>query len=83
MKIVKSLEESGLSIMFISKTIKNEAKEQKGGFLGMLLGTSGASLLGNRLTGKSVKAKKTEKGVRGVGEGTIIVGHHFQCRLIF
>ena len=63
MKIVKSLEESGLSIMFISKTIKNEAKEQKGGFLGMLLGTSGASLLGNRLTGKSVKAKKTEKGV--------------------
>ena len=63
MKIVKSLEESGLSIMFISKTIKNEAKEQKGGFLGMLLGTSGASLLGNRFTGKSVKAKKTEKGV--------------------
>ena len=34
------------------KQLKNEAKEQKGGFLGMLLGTLGASLLGNLLTGK-------------------------------
>ena len=38
-KIVKSLEESGLLIKRISETIKNEAKEQKGGFLSMLLGT--------------------------------------------
>ena len=43
MKIVKSLEESGLLIKSVSETIKNEAKEQKGGFLGMLLGTLGAS----------------------------------------
>ena len=43
MKIVKSLEESGLLKIGVSKTIKNEAKEQKGGFLGMLLGTFGAS----------------------------------------
>ena len=37
-----------------SKTIKNETKEQKGGFLGMLLGTLGASLLGNLLSGKAI-----------------------------
>ena len=52
LKIVKSLEESGLLIKGISKTIKNEAKEQKGGFLGILLGTSGARLLGKLLTCK-------------------------------
>ena len=52
MKTVKSLEEPGLLIKTISKTIKNKAKEQKGRFLGMLLGTLGASLLGNLLTGK-------------------------------
>ena len=52
MKMVKLLEVSGLLIKGISKTIKNKAKEQKGGFLGMLLGTLEASLLGNLLTGK-------------------------------
>ena len=52
MKIVKSLEEQALLIKGISKTIENEAKEQKGGFLGVLLGTLVASLLGNLLTGK-------------------------------
>ena len=57
MKIVKSLEESGLLIKDVSKTIENEAKEQKGRFLGMLLCTLGGSLLGNLLTGKRVKAK--------------------------
>ena len=46
-KIVKSLEESGLLIKSISEKIKNEAKEQKGGFIRMLLSTFGASLLGN------------------------------------
>ena len=46
-------EESGLLIKGVSEIIKNEAKEQKGRFLGMLLGTLGASLLGNLLTGKS------------------------------
>ena len=53
MKIVKSLEGSGLLITGISKTIKNEAKEQKGGFVGMLLGTLVVILLGNQLTGES------------------------------
>ena len=56
MKIVKSLQESGLLIKSVSQTIKNEAREQNGGFLRMLLGTLGASLLGNLLTGKGAIA---------------------------
>ena len=52
MKIVKSLESSGLFIKGVSETIQNEAKEQKGGFISMLLGTLEASLLGNLLTSK-------------------------------
>ena len=54
MKIVKSLEESGLLIKWVIETIKNEPKIQKGGFLSMFLGTLGASLLGNLLTSKGV-----------------------------
>ena len=50
--IVKSLEESGLLIKDVSETIKNEAREHKGRIFIMLLGTIGASLLGNLLTGK-------------------------------
>ena len=52
MKIVKSLEDSGLLIKRFSETIQNEGKEQKGGFLSMLLSTLGASSLGNILAGK-------------------------------
>ena len=74
MKIVKSLEESGLLKKGVSVLIKNEAKEQKGGFLGMLLGTLGASLLGNLLTGK---------GTVRAGEGIVTAGQDFQCHLIF
>ena len=55
-KIVKFPEESGLLIKDFNETIKNEAKEQKGRFIGMLLGTLGASLLGNLLTGKGAIA---------------------------
>ena len=55
LKIFKSLEESDLLVKSDSETIENEAKEQKGGFISMLLGTIGASLLGNLLTGKRVK----------------------------
>ena len=54
MKIIKSLKESGLLMKGVSKTIKNEAKKQKSGFLSMVLGTLGASLLGNLLAGKGV-----------------------------
>ena len=67
MKIIKSLEESGLLIKVVSKTIGNKAKEQKGGFLGKLLGTLGASFLGNLLTGKR----------------TIRADKDFSCLLIF
>ena len=52
MQLVKSLEESGLLINSVIQIIKNESKEQKSGFAGMLLVTLGASLLGNLLTGK-------------------------------
>ena len=51
MKIIKVLENSGILLKGVSKAIKNETKEQKGGFLSLLLGTLGASLLGNSLTG--------------------------------
>ena len=54
MKIVKSLEDSGLLMKGISETIQNEVKEQKGGFLNMLLGTLGSSLLVNMLAGKGI-----------------------------
>ena len=73
MKIIKSLEESGLLIKGISETIKNEAKEQKGGIFSILLGTLGASLLGNLLTGK---------GTIKASEGTITAGQDFQCCFI-
>ena len=65
MKIVKSFEESGLLIKGVSETIKNEAEEQKSGFLALLLGILGASSLGNLLTGK---------GTIRASEGTIRVG---------
>ena len=50
-KIVKSLENSGVLLKGVSETIQHQAKEQRGGFVSMLLGTLGASLLGNLLTG--------------------------------
>ena len=52
MKMVKYLEDPRLLIKDVSETIKNEARKQKGGFLNMLLGTLGSSLLGNLLTSK-------------------------------
>ena len=53
-KIVRSLEDSGLLLKVVSKTIQNEAKEQKRGFLSMLLGKLGANLLGNILASKGI-----------------------------
>ena len=46
-KIVQALEDSNILLKGVTETVKNEAKEQRGGFLGMLLGPLGASLLGN------------------------------------
>ena len=57
-KIVKSLEDSGLLLKGISETNQNEAREQKRGFLSMLLGTLGGCLLGNILAGKGARAKR-------------------------
>ena len=54
MKIVQSLEDSDILLKGVTKTITNETKEQKGGFLSMLLGTLGASLLGNILARKGI-----------------------------
>ena len=61
-KIVKSLEDSGLLLKGVSEAIQNEAKKQKGGFLSMLLGKLDASLLGNILVGK---------GMNRAGEGLV------------
>ena len=72
-KIVKSFEESELLIEDISETIKNEGEEQKGGFLGTLLGTLAASLLRSALTGW---------GVIRPGKGAIRAGENVQCCLI-
>ena len=54
----------------VTKTIKNETKEQKGGFLGMLIGTLGASLLGNLLSGKG--NVRPGEGIERVGYGSSI-----------
>ena len=54
MKVVQALEDSNILLKEITKTIENEAKEQKGGFLGMLLETLGASLVGNMLTARGI-----------------------------
>ena len=70
LKIVKSLENSGLLLKGVSETIQHEVKEQRGGFLSMLLGTLGASLLGDILS-KGL----TGKGVIRAGEGTIRAGY--------
>ena len=57
-KIVKSLEDSGVLLKGVSQTIQNEAKKQRGGFLSMLLGNLGPSLLGDLLT-KNLSGKGT------------------------
>ena len=69
-KIVKSLEDSGVLLKGVSETIKNEATEQRGGFLSMLLGTLGASLLGDILS-KGLSGK----GVIRAGEVAVRAGY--------
>ena len=66
MKIIKALENSGILLKGVTKTIKNETKEQRGGFLSILLGTLGASLLGNLLSGG--------KGIMRAGDGIVRTG---------
>ena len=78
MKIIRALENSNILLKGITETIINETKEQKGEFLGMLLGTLGASLLGNLLTGKGIVRagsgcplyeNKNGKGIVTAGSG--------------
>ena len=68
-KIVKSLEDSALLLKGVTETVQNEVKEQKGGFLSMLLGTLGASLLGNLLTGRGAIAKSITKETKSKSQG--------------
>ena len=65
-KVVKSLEDSGFLLKLDTETVQNEVKEQKGGYLSMLLGTLGASLLGINLVGK---------GINRAGEGVVRAGY--------
>ena len=74
-KIVKSLEDSGLLLKGVTETVQNEVKEKKGGFLSMLLGTLGASLLGNLLTGKGIYRAGKGKGINRAGEGIVRAGY--------
>ena len=67
-KIIKELENSGILLKGVSKTIENEIKEQRGGFLSMLLRTLGASLLGNLLTGKGIM--RAGDGIVRAAEGS-------------
>ena len=82
-KIIQALEDSNILLKGVTKTIKNETKEQKGGFLSMLLGTLGASLLGNLLAGKRIlragSGKKKGKGIVRAGTGD---QWNFKCCLI-
>ena len=71
MKIVEVLEDSGILLKDITKTIENETREQKGGFSGMLQGTLGASLLENMLTGKGI----IKAGYSTKGQGIVRAGY--------
>ena len=63
-KIVQALEDSNILLKGVTETVKNETKEQKGGFLSMLLGTLGANLLVNLLTGKGVVRAGCDKKLK-------------------
>ena len=83
MKIVQALEDSNILLKGVTKTIKNETKEQKEGFLSMLLGTLGASLLGNMVAGKGiVKAGPGNKKGKGIVRAGYGKEWDFKCRLI-
>ena len=69
-KVIEALENSGILLKGVTKTIENETKEQRGGFLSMLLGILGASLLGNLSTDR--------KGIVRAGEGVIRAGEGFK-----
>ena len=71
-KILKSLEDSGLLLKGVTETVQNEVKEQKGRFLSMLLSELGESLLGNILTGRGINRVGRGQG-RGINRGGEVV----------
>ena len=71
-KIVKSVKDSGLLIKGITETVQNEVQEQKGGFLSALLGTLGASLLGDLLIGQGAIAKSEGRGIYRAGKWKLV-----------
>ena len=90
-KIVQAIEDSNILLKGVTKTVKDETKEQKGGFLSMLLGTLGGSLLGNLLTGKGIvragSGNNKRKGVaragygnNNKGKGVVIAGYGNQLK---
>ena len=76
-KIVQALEDSNILLKGVTETVKSETKEQKGGFLSMLLGTLGASLLGSLLTGKGIV--RAGYG-NNKGKGVVRAGYSNQLR---
>ena len=74
-KIIKSLEDSGLLLKGVTETVQNEVKKQNGGFLSMFLGTLGANLLGNLLTGRGICRAGKGKGVLRACEGIVRAGY--------
>ena len=84
MKIVQALEDSNILLKGLTKTIENETKEQKGGFLSMLLGTLGARLLENLLTGKGiVRAGYGNHSIKGKGIVRAGYGNHSKNKMDF
>ena len=73
-EIVKSLEDSALLLKGVTETVQDEVKEQKGGFLSMLLAALGGILLGNRLTGKGIYRAGKRKGTNSAGKGVLRAG---------
>ena len=74
-KIVKSLEYSGLLVKGVTETVQNEVREQKVGFLTMLLGTLDASLLGNLLRGRGINRAGKGKGINRVSGRIVRAGY--------
>ena len=77
-KIFKSLEFLGLYLKGVSETIQNETKDQKGGFLSMLLGTLGASLSGNILVEKKAIVTSQVRGINRAGGVVLKAGYENQ-----
>ena len=82
MKFVQAFEDSNILLKGVNKTIKNETKEQQGGFLSMLLGTLGVSLLGNLLSGKGI-VRAGSGNNKGKGIVRAGYGNHSQNKMDF